>query len=207
MSSAAREDEDAVQSVYPRAAELDDRALRLCKTLHELPQDRRAACEHSTPGVLFTGECARTLSASLASGSLTLADLDVDACAAAMLRELAGCAWTGAPGPEPPSACEGILHGLLLEGSPCRSSLECADGLRCHGVGPTRAGRCGAPHDEGSACGTSVDALAAYVRQDHYEEHHRECSGSCNRRRCAPMAASVVKSGHRRSEQRTIALP
>jgi hypothetical protein len=201
VSSGASKDEDTVRSVYPWAAPVDDRAVRLCKTLHDLPQNRRAQCQHSTPGVLFTGECVRALSTALSSGAVALFDTEVDACAAAMERELAGCGWARSPGPETPLACEGILHGLLPEGSRCRSSLECADGLRCHGVGPTRAGHCGPPHGEGSACGGSVDALAAYARQDHYEWHHRECYGVCNRRSCGPMAASFVKSGRERPEQ------
>src|SRR4029077_15522572 len=77
-------DEDTVQSVYPREAKPDARAVRLCTALHELPQRRRAECRRTTAGVLFTSECVRTLSASLASGAVTMDDDEVEACAAAM---------------------------------------------------------------------------------------------------------------------------
>jgi hypothetical protein len=57
--------------------------------------------------------------------------------------------------------------------------------MRCHGVGPTDAGRCAPPGDDGAICGASVDSLVTYTRQ----EAPAECKGFCNRRKCMPRVA------------------
>jgi hypothetical protein len=185
----AAEDDESVRSVYPlRAVSPDPAAVRLCTALQERPQIRLAECRGTTPGVLVTPECVRTLSAALHVGAVTLETSGVDRCVDATERSLAGCAWVGRTAPEPPAECDGIVHGTLAAGSRCRSSLECVDGLRCHGAGPTSAGRCGPPRDDGGACGGSVDALAVYARQNHYDGQHPECGGSCDGRKCVPKA-------------------
>lgn len=186
VTVALAEEDDAVRPVYPLGAFAPDPAvLRLCGALQEAPQTRLAECRATTPGVLMTSECVRMLSAAMRAGAVTLASSDVDRCVDATNRALAGCEWARAGGPQPPAECDGIVHGTLAVGARCRSSLECLEGLRCHGVGPTNAGQCGAPRDEDGACGASVDSLAAYVRQNDYELRHPECRGWCNGRRCA----------------------
>jgi hypothetical protein len=182
-----RENEnDRVRSVYPvEGAAQELLAVRLCAALQEAPQVRRAACSATTPGALATGECVRTLSAALRSGAVSLTTIDVDRCVEAMDRATEGCGWVGPNTLQPAGECQGIVQGVLTEGSRCRSSLECIEGLRCHGLGPTVAGTCGTPRDEGAACGGSVDPLAVYARQNDYELHHPECRGWCNRRTCA----------------------
>jgi hypothetical protein len=184
------EDDDTVRSIYPLDVSAPDPlALRLCNALQELPPVRRAACCATAPGALATSECVRMLSAALHSGAVTLVSIDVDRCVEAMDRATEGCDWIGPNVAQPPVDCQGIVHGSLTDGSRCRSSLECVEGIRCQGLGPTTAGRCGAPRDEGAACGGSVDPLAVYVRQNDYESHHPECSGWCNRRKCAVRSA------------------
>jgi hypothetical protein len=185
------EDDESVRPVYPLdGVSSDPAAVRLCAALQERPQTRLAECRATTPGVLMTRECIRTLSAALHLGAVSLEVTDVDRCADAADRALAGCAWADRGAPEPPAECEGIVHGALAAGARCRSSLECLDGLRCHGAGPTSAGQCGPPRDDGSTCGGSVDTLAVYVRQDHYDARHPECRGWCSGRKCMPRTAS-----------------
>src|SRR5580704_2497951 len=155
------EDDESVRPVYPLdGVSSDPAAVRLCAALQERPQTRLAECRATTPGVLMTRECIRTLSAALHLGAVSLEATDVDRCADAVDRALAGCSWASRGAPEPPAECEGIVRGTLAAGARCRSSLECLDGLRCHGAGPTSAGQCGPPRDDGATCGGSVDTLA-----------------------------------------------
>ena len=176
--------------MYPLdAAAPDPIAERLCTALQEMPVKRQAACCSAAPGVLATSECVRMLSAALHFGAVTLPPADVDTCVAAMDRVFTGCDWVGPNTPQPPAECQGIIRGTLDDGARCRSSLECKDGLRCQGVGPTDAGKCAAPRDDGSGCGASVDALATYARQNRYEAQHPECKGFCERHRCTPAFA------------------
>jgi hypothetical protein len=159
-------------------------AARLCDVLHALPAKRRAACCGGPAGFHPASECARTLSFALRSGAVTLASADVDSCVEAAERSLQGCDWVTSLSPPPPAACEGILKGTLPEGAACRSSLECSEGLRCVGVGPTDMGRCAPPRHRG-ACGLSVDTLAAHTRQTRFDLAHPECVGHCATRACA----------------------
>jgi len=185
MSGQVRDD-DAVRSVYALDASAPDpRAVRLCTAIQEWPAARRAACRGETVGVVVTSECVRTLSDALRIGAVTLAETDVDRCVGAMDRALAGCDWAGGAAPQPPAACLDVVRGSLARGAACRSSLECAEGLRCRGVGPTSKGRCSPPLAPGAACGGSVDALAVYTRQNGYEARHPECAGRCERGACA----------------------
>ena len=45
----------------------------------------------------------------------------------------------------------------------CRSSLECAEGARCNGAGPTTPGKCGPPKANGLPCGGATDRLVRRV--------------------------------------------
>ncbi|WP_437951654.1 hypothetical protein WME98_13250 [Sorangium sp. So ce296] len=176
---------DEISPVYPKAEGAPDPlAARLCEALHALPARRKAACSGGSPGFHAGAECARALSFALRAKAVTVSTDAVDRCVEAMARSLEGCDW-GAPLTAPvPSACEGLVRGALGEGARCRSSLECVDGLRCDGVGPTDAGICRAPRAAGP-CGLSVDALAAVTRQTRYAEAHPECRGRCAGRACA----------------------
>lgn len=182
--------EDEVRPVYPtQAGAPSPLAQRLCEAIQEIPARRRAACCQGSPSVLLTGECVRMLSVALSSGAVKLAAPDVDACVQAMEHAHQGCEWVGPQPPAMPAACLGIMQGTLALGARCRSSLECAEGLSCHGVGPTDMGVCGPPSEVGQLCALSVDALATYTRQDTLEEKHPECQGHCAKRQCATPVA------------------
>ncbi len=183
--------EDEVRSVYStRAVEPAPLAQRLCAALHEVPARRRAeCCGGGAPLLLVAGECVRTLSVALASGAVKLEPAAVEACAHAMEKSHAGCEWVGPEAPPVPGACLGILGGTLAAGARCRSSLECASGLRCLGVGPTDTGVCGAPLQAGQPCAYSVDTLSTYTRQVTLEAAHPECQGHCFGRRCVDNVA------------------
>lgn len=188
--ASASSEPDRIHSVYPLDAGTPDAlAQRLCAALQETPVQRRAACCKTTPGIIVTSECVRMLTVALHSGAVTLAPTDVEACASAVDRTFGGCDWVGPNAPQPPAECQGIIRGTLDDGARCRSSLECKDGLRCQGVGPTDPGKCGVPRDDGSGCGTAVDPLATYARQNGYEVQHPECKGWCNRHRCEAAVA------------------
>jgi hypothetical protein len=178
--------DDEVQSVYPLdSGAPDPLAQRLCAALHDLPEQRRAECCSKKPGVVFTGECVRMLTAAIHFKAVSLDAGDVDRCSAAMSEAYGGCEWVGPWPPETPAACAGIVHGVLATGARCRSSLECSEGLHCHGAGPTSAGVCGMPRDEGQACGTAVDSLATYTKQERTQRAHPACKGYCDHSRCA----------------------
>ncbi len=176
---------DEIAPVYPKAeGEPDPLAARLCEALHALPARRKAACCGGGAGFHAGAECARALSFAARAKAVTLSADEVSRCVEAMGRSLEGCDWVSPLAAPVPPACEGIVRGALGEGARCRSSLECADGLRCDGAGPTDAGICRAPRAAGP-CGLSVDALAAVTRQTRYAESHPECRGHCAGRACA----------------------
>jgi hypothetical protein len=180
--------EDAVQSVYPlEAGPPDPLVVKLCQVLHDLPEQRRATCCDQKPAVVFTSECVRTLTSAVRFKAVSLDPVEVDRCAAAMGTAHDGCDWVGPWPPETPRECEGIVHGKLAVGARCRSSLECTEGLRCHGAGPTSPGLCGLPHGTGDACGAAVDTLAVFTKQSRADETHPECQGACDHLRCAPL--------------------
>lgn len=179
--------EDGVKPVYPTSKATAPSAIasRLCDALHTVPVTRRAECCQRKPGIVLTGECVRNLTGALNSGAVTLDEAAVAECRTAMQKAHEGCEWVGPHGLPLPDACVGILHGTLEPGAQCRSSLECKDGLRCLGVGPTDPGVCGPPARAGAFCETAVDPLAVYVREDGYETRHPACAGFCDRNRCA----------------------
>jgi hypothetical protein len=182
---------DQVRSVYPLDAGPPDALVhRLCSALHDVPEQRRAACCEQGSGVVVTGECERTLTAAVSSKAVSLDAVEVDRCATAMQRAHEGCDWIGPFPPETPAECQGIIHGSLETGAACRSSLECVKGQRCHGAGPTAGGVCGPARADGQACGSAVDTLAVYAKQQvELESGHQECTGYCDRLRCAHRIA------------------
>jgi hypothetical protein len=180
--------DESVHSVYPDdAGAIDPIVDSLCNTLREMPEARRAACCNEKPGITFLGECRRMLGAALNAKAVTLDKGAVDTCVAAMDKAYAGCDWPGPFLPELPEECLGLVRGTLPAGARCRSNLECAGDLRCHGVGPTAAGRCGPAHADGEKCGGATDALVAYARQDDTDKTHPECTGFCDRKKCTAI--------------------
>lgn len=181
---------DRIQPVYP----IDNQpplplAERYCNTVRGIPEKRRDACCPSIGVPSPTGECIRTLSSALRSGAVTLDAADLDACAAAVTRETAGCDWVTSVGSPTVAACLGILKGTLKEGARCRSNLECEEGMRCRGLGATRPGKCGPPLPARSICNIATDSLAVFAGQDDYERHHPECAGHCARKHCFDAVA------------------
>jgi len=181
--------DETIRPVYA-AGPRDPLAERLCRALHGLPEERRAACCNAQIGITLVDECARVLSAALAAGAVRLGAGEVDACATAMASALDGCDWVGAFPSPLPAACRGLARGALASGAVCRSSLECAGGLRCRGAGPTATGRCAPALGEGAACGLAVDALAPFVRDDAVDAEHPECAGFCDHHRCRSSLAA-----------------
>ena len=182
------EESDDVRPVYP----VDDQppdplAVRLCTAIHDLAAKRKAECCKGPAAPTLASECARTLSSAMRARSVTVDEAAVTACEQAMASAHAGCEWVGPLSPAFPSACEGVVRGTIGTGVKCRSSMECDDGLRCRGVGPTDPGTCGPPLPDGARCSITVDTLVSYTRQDAWVEvTHPECGGWCTRRACRP---------------------
>jgi hypothetical protein len=174
---------DGVRPVYSTPLQLDARAAQLCKALHALPETRRASCCAGRPAIDLADACTGILSAALRSEALGLEATRLEACAAALDTAYAGCAWVGPFGPPFPKECASLFTGRRAAGEKCSSSLECFSGLVCAGAGPTDTGRCSPPGPKGSSCGTAVDVLASYTRQD-AEALHPPCQGLCRRHRC-----------------------
>lgn len=183
--------DDEIRPVYPKTNDPPDPlAGKLCEALHGLPVKRRAECCAHAPGFSLEGECTRTLSFALREKAVVVDPAAADACVAAMARAHEGCAWVGPMGVPLPAECDGIVRGTLEEGKRCRSSLECVDGLRCQGVGPTDIGQCAKPKARGHVCAIAADTLASSTRQGSFEERHPECAGYCAHRRCEDFVAA-----------------
>ena len=171
----------------------DLRVEELCTALHAMPEARRAECCKQAPSLELTDECRRGLDGSLALAAIALDATAVHTCATALAAAYEGCEHVGPNHPAIPPSCVGIVRGLLPAKSKCRSSLECLEGLRCHGVGPTTAGACDVPHANGEPCGLSIDVLATYTGQKELLTKHPECSGVCDRQKCiAPLSLGAA---------------
>ena len=183
--------ETRIRAVFDAATPADPRALRLCKALLELPQQRKAACCKypiaATDTVTTT--CAGVLSDALHDKDLTFDDAKATACAEKRARQLDGCGWVNATAPPPPPECDEILRGNLDKGARCRSSLECNKGLRCRGAGPLDSGRCADPLPDGSRCGASVDGLAIVVDEPSIDRDHPQCKNICGHLKCRSLEA------------------
>lgn len=189
-----RSETEPMAPVYSeQPAAVDPLAARLCKAIHARPAEQRAACcgrpAPKDPGGQFETECARLLSIVLAERSVTLNDAAVAACEAALAPQQSDCEALGRLTTPMPAACLGVLQGKRAAGTPCRSSLECADALRCAGAGPTDPGVCAPAGGPGRACAIAVDVLATYTRQTDLDTRHPECQGICQLHRCAPPIA------------------
>ena len=170
----------------------DPGAVKLCEALHLLPDQRLAECCGGAGGSAarrtLADQCTRVLSLALRGGKVTLDAGRTAACLEAQSAALQGCGWVGPAQTPLPAACQGLAVGTLERGARCRSALECRDGLRCRGLGPTEAGVCDAPGAPGTACDLAADPLAVYLLQDAPE--HAECSGVCVRRTCVSAVAT-----------------
>jgi len=180
--------EEEVRPVYAGApGPPDPVARKLCEALHALPEARKAeCCKSGAAPAILTEECARIVSAAVRSKAVVLDAASVERCAATMAQTHQGCDWLGPWEAALPAECAGLFAGHRPKGQLCRSSLECAKGLRCRGVGPTQSGVCAPPRSAGEPCSTAVDPLAVYARQDD-ERDHPECDGYCGTsHRCFP---------------------
>jgi predicted small lipoprotein YifL len=192
--AAADANDEEIKPVYA-AGEAVPAAQQLCDVLYTIPAERRAACCHGKPPPDFgLSQCVVTLSAALRSGAVSLEAKPLEVCKAAQAKALEGCDWVGPYAPPPAVECQNLLRGARKAKELCRSSLECLDGQTCLGVGPTQAGRCGPPKQDGQACRLAVDALAGYLLQED-DRRHPECQGVCGHYRCAPQAASSTDAG------------
>lgn len=199
--------DDDIKPLYPvDGSPPEPLALRFCQAVIDIEARRRGEC-CGAPGETgrFTGECARTLSAAIRLNAASLDAGDVDKCEAAVGKDLEGCGWVGPSTPDLPAACEGVIHGLLTDEAVCRSSLECAEGLTCHGLTATRTGKCFPPKPAGVVCGGGIDTLAAFTRQNRTSETHRECAGYCSRPVCSDPVAlgGACKSSEECGPKRT----
>jgi hypothetical protein len=179
---------DGAVTVYPIEPNAPPTPLaqKLCAGLIDMPEQKRATCCASAPGVVNTAECTQALSAALRYQAVAIEEADVDKCVAAFDKALDGCDWVGPVAPRPPLECQNIVKGSFPEGTRCRSSLECASALLCRGLGPGTAGTCALPKLPGELCGGTVDTLASYLRDGSLEKRHPECSTAhCSRHRCA----------------------
>jgi hypothetical protein len=188
-----------VKPVYPDSdAPVPPLVQKLCAALHRLPHTRKAECCAESLGIEVTAQCEQTLGAAVRDGAVTLDEAKAQACEAAMIAAYEGCDWMGPNWQRLRAECLGLTtgHKKLLES--CRSSLECEGTLRCHGAGPTDVGKCGPAAPVGSLCGTAVDVLGAYARQNDYDLRHPSCAdGYCDRNRCQPrleLGAACVSS-------------
>lgn len=187
-SAAVKSDE--VRPVYPvLQGEPEPAARKLCAALHDVPSRRRAECCDTSPSSNLASVCEGVVTAALRSGAVAIDDAAIGRCVEAIERSHQGCDWVTPLSSQLPAECDGLVSGRLAAGDKCRSSLECADGLRCHGAGPTSVGRCGKPR-EGGVCNTGVDVLATYARQDGFDKAHPECEGVCSQHRCQPLLAA-----------------
>jgi hypothetical protein len=175
--------QERVRPVYETTGPADPLAARFCKALYALPEEQRAKCCASPPGVVLTDACVGVLSTALRSKAVVLETVPLEACEVALQQAYAGCEWVGAFGPTFPKECQGLFTGHLALGEECRSSLECSGRLLCAGTGPTDLGRCSPSGEKGATCSTAVDALAVYTRQD-VDRSHPQCLGLCRRHQC-----------------------
>lgn len=185
-------DSDEIRPVYPLDAAPHPLAQRFCEAIHILPEKRKGECcgAATSPALEgVAGLCVRTLSYALGSGAVTLAPADVDACVAALGKATTGCDWVKPFALELGPACDGIVKGTLAEKAPCRSSLECGEGMRCLGLSTVDPGTCGPPKPARYPCNLAVDVLAGHTRQASLERAHPECAGFCTRSVCQDAVA------------------
>jgi hypothetical protein len=185
---------EELRPVYPvDAGPPDPVAQGFCEAIYMIPEKRKAECCGGAPSAAAAGVvdlCVRTLSYALAHKAVILTPRQVSACITDLTRATSnGCDWAVPNNIELPPSCDGVIQGTLPEKAPCRSSLECADGLRCQGLSTIDLGTCGSPREDRYPCNLAIDTLAAHTRQARVDERHPECAGYCARGRCAEALA------------------
>jgi hypothetical protein len=187
---------DEIRPVYPMDAPIVPEAKRFCEAIYTVQEKRKAECCSGVPSPAAAGVaelCAKTLSYAIGSKAITLAAGDVDACTEALGKQTTGCDWMNPYSVDLPPACEGILKGTLAKDAPCRSSLECADGMRCQGLSAVDMGKCGPPKPVRYPCNLAIDTLASHTRQSSVNRAHPECEGYCTRGYCSePLAEGTA---------------
>jgi hypothetical protein len=160
----------------------------VCELLHTLPALRKAKCCGSVPSRFLYDECVRSLGQALASNAVTLDQAAVGRCRASLTERYSGCDWVTPGQPLPGPECRRLVLGRLELGASCDSSLECRRGLHCDGAAAGQRGTCAAPVALGVSCGSSVDALGAYLLDTELEREHPRCRDFCSRitHRCEP---------------------
>lgn len=174
-----------------KGAEKEASAVALCSALHELPSQRRAECCAEPPVPVYFDECVRLLSNAVRARKVSIESSRTARCAAEVAEATLGCDWVAPTLAAPPAQCAGAVTGLVEEGGPCTSSLECRGALHCAGQGATTPGVCRAPQAVGGSCGTSVDSLATYLGVRALEAQKPLCEDFCDltTHRCAPKPA------------------
>jgi hypothetical protein len=183
---------DEIRPVYPLdAGAPDPLAQRFCDAVQLLPEQRKAECcgGSAVTAQGLSAQCVRTLTFALGQRAVTLAPADVDACVAAVTKATSGCDWVTGFGFAMPPECDGIIKGTLAEKATCRSSLECAEGMRCIGLSTVDLGTCGKPKETRAMCNIANDMMATFTRQDGLERAHPECEGFCAYGHCFDAVA------------------
>ncbi len=178
---------DEIKPVYPvDAGPPNPLAQQYCDAIAGEPERAKASCcgTSSAATMLIVGQCVRTLTAALATKAVTLAPADVQRCADAVKQATTGCDWVTPTALAMPPVCEGIIKGTAALHAECRSSLECAAGLRCQGLSSIDVGKCEGPKATRAPCNLASDMLASFTRQDTLARTHPECAGYCVGRTC-----------------------
>jgi hypothetical protein len=120
-------------------------------------------------GRLCTGDLTTALSRARASFSAEAAHQCVE-----MLREKPLTAVSAADSLFSHTPCDRVVAGGQAEGSPCRYSIECKDGLACVGYAPGSDGTCKRPPRVGESC--SAQQFATILNGPAAALHHPACA-------------------------------
>ena len=173
-------------------------ARQLCDALHLLPAARSGVCcaggGAGEQAQELADRCTQALSSAVAGGGLVLRDEALAACISGLEAAYTSCEWVGSSDPPLPAGCLEVTHGTLPAAARCRSSRECAPGLRCADVGPAAPGVCAPAAEDGAPCDTAGDPLASLLR-DVDLAAHSACRGRCVQGRCRAALAAGAACG------------
>jgi hypothetical protein len=189
-SASAGAEEDEVRPVYPvLTGPPDPLAVKVCGVVQSNLEARtHACCGRPASKSGLEKECERVVSGALADKSVTVSEEQLAACTKAIDETFVGCDWVRPfSTPSLPPACTELFTGQRPARARCRSHLECATGLFCDGLSPTRVGTCASPRKAGGCFG-GTDALATLAHQ-RTEGPHAACEGVCVGRQCRPATA------------------
>lgn len=184
---------DEIKSIYPTGEPPDPLAETYCRAVHERVAERKKeCCGPAMSAASLKDECVRMLSYAIRSGSVAADAPAIETCARDVGAATEGCAWVSSSAITLPASCRRVIRGKLAAGTNCRSSLECSDGLACHGIAATKMGVCGPPRPEGSVCGLGIDPLIAMMVHEVDPVEHAECQGACSFRKCVPRSSAPL---------------